>query len=79
MPIIGTGDVAFTQQRLFGIAVLVEHEPRVVAVTTEVPVVRRALPIAMRRADGTVHVEDELLHRLVPPDLIDSPPRQIRE
>ena len=61
------------------IAVLIEHEQRVVAGAAEVTVPDRALLFAVGRALGTVHVEDDVAGRLAIMDLVEPGTRQICE
>jgi hypothetical protein len=61
------------------IAELVEHEQRVVAVTAEVSVPRRALLSSVGWALGTIHVENDVVGRFAGVDLVDPSAGESRE
>jgi len=72
-------DVAGPEPAALQIAVLIEHEQRVVAGAAEVTVPDRAFLLAVGRALGTVHVEDDAVGRLAFVHAVDPSARQIRE
>ena len=76
-PSVSTVHVTGPQGTPLHVAVLVEHEERVIAGAGEVAVVRRRFLRAVRRAHAAVDVEHECRPR--PPCLhaIDPPPREI--
>ena len=78
-PVIRTGVIATSEHGPFHIAELIEKEQRVVAAVLEVPVVGGFLLIAVRFADGTVHVEDQFLERLPLRYCVDPLSRQTQE
>ena len=59
VPAMGAMDVAGAQGAPLQIAKLVEHKQRMIAGTPEVPVVGRALLIAVGWAHTGIHVEDD--------------------
>jgi len=61
------------------LAELTEHEQRVIAHAAEMTVPSRALLCAMGRADRTVHDQRDPLGRLAFVNLVDPPPRQVRQ
>jgi hypothetical protein len=72
-------DVTCSQEAALQVAELIEHEQRMVARASEVTIVGRAFLIAMGRALGAVHVEDDVAGRLAVMDLVDPGTRQICE
>ena len=70
-PIRGAVDVARPEERPIEIAEVVEHEQRVVAVTAEVSVPRRALLSSVGWALGTIHVENDAVGTFAGVDLVD--------
>jgi hypothetical protein len=56
-------DVARSQEAALQIAILIEHEQRMVTGAAEVAVIGRALLLAVGRALGAIHVEDNALGR----------------
>ena len=75
-PAVRARDVAGPRRAAFEIAVLVEHEDRVVADATEIAVIRGAFLVAMNRALGTVDVEDQRRRSAPSPNLVD--PRTVQ-
>ena len=71
--------VAGPQGAALQVAELVEHEQRVVTGTAEVAVPGRALLLAMGRALGAVHVEDDAVWRLARVHPVDPGAGQIGE
>ena len=78
-PVLGTVDVAGPQETALQIAELVEHEQRVVAGAAEVAVPGRALLLAVGRALGAVHVEDDAFGRLALVHPVDPGAGQIHQ
>ena len=78
-PVLGAVDVAGPQDAALQVAELVEHEQRVVAGAAEVAVPGRALLLAMGRALGAVHVEDDAVRRPALVHPVDPGAGQIRE
>jgi hypothetical protein len=72
-------DVAGPEPAALQIAVLIENEQRVVAGAAEVTVPDRAFLLAVGRALGTVHVEDDAVGRLAFVHAVDPSARQIRD
>jgi hypothetical protein len=70
-------DVTRPQEAALQVAELVEQEQRVVTGAAEVAVPGRALLIAVGRALGAVHVEDDARGRGAPVYLVDPGTRQI--
>src|SRR5262245_6105513 len=63
-PAFGAMSVARPQGAAFQVAELIEYEQRMVTGTAEMAVPGRALLLAMGRALGTIHVEDDAVRRL---------------
>jgi len=61
LPTVGAVDVATPQGAALQHAELVEQEVRVIAGAVKMPVPGRAFLIAMGRADGTIHVQHDVL------------------
>ena len=78
-PVLGAVHVARPEPAALQVAELVEHEQRMVAGTAEVAIVGRAFLLAVGRALGAVHVEDDGAGRLAFVDAADPSARQIRE
>ena len=78
-PVLGAMDVAGPEPAALQIAELVEHEQRVVTGAAEVTVPDRAFLLAVGRALGTVHVEDDAVGRLAFVHAVDPSARQIRQ
>ena len=68
---------AGTKRAAFNVAELAGHEQRVIAPAAEVAVVRRPLPVAVGRALGRIHVEDDQLPLPALVNPINSGPGQI--
>ena len=69
VPTVRAGDVARSERAPFQVAVLIEHEQRVIAGAREVAVVRRVLLRAVGRAHAAVDVEH---HRCSRPSWLDA-------
>ena len=78
-PVLGTVGIAGPQEAALQVAELVEQEQRVVAGAAEVAVPDRAFLLAVGRALGTVHVEDDRAGRLAFVHPVDPGARQIRQ
>ena len=78
-PAFGAVSVAGPQDAALQVAELVEDEQRVVTGTAEVAVPGRALLLAMGRALGTVHVEDDAVWRSPHMHPVDPGAGQVRE
>ena len=78
-PVLGAMDVARSQETALQVAVLIEHEQRVIARAAEVAVPGRALLLAMGRALGAVHVENDAFGRLPCMHPVDPGSGQVHE
>ena len=79
LPIIRTMHVAIAEQVPLQVTVLIEAEQGMIARAFEVTVVSRAPPMAIGLADGTVHIEDDLLQPLAFMDSLHPPARQTHQ
>jgi hypothetical protein len=78
-PVLGAMDIAGPQPAAFEITILVEHKERVITGAAEVAVPGRTFLLAVGRALGAVHVEDDATRRLAVMDPVDPGARQIGE
>jgi hypothetical protein len=78
-PVLCAVGVAGPQEATLQVAELVEQEQRMVTGAAEMTVPDRAFLLAMGRALGTVHVEDDRAGRLASVHPVDPDARQIRQ